>query len=105
MVVLAIWFGAWYRRTSPVARSQIQPFSASLRTALISGMLLAALLVGYPLAMWRLEDHEGPIKTIFLVVTVFEAVTLVFCLELLIYGMALTWNGRLRSLTNPVARS
>ena len=98
IVVLAIWFAAWYRRTTPVPHSRIQAFPVSLRSALIAGMSLAALLIGYPLAIWRLEDHEGPIKTIFLVVTVFEAVTLIFCIALLVYGAALTLNARLRHL-------
>ena len=98
MLVLAVWFVAWYNRTPPVPRSRIQPFSPGLKTALVSGMLLVALLVGYEFAMWRLEDHEWPIRAIFLIVTVFEAVTLVFCVEMLIYGAALTLSIRLRRL-------
>jgi hypothetical protein len=98
MVVLAVWFAAWYNRTPPVPRSRIQPFSAGQRASLVSGMLLVALFVGYLLAMWRLEDREGPIRTIFLIVTVFEAVTLVFCVEMLVYGAALTLNARLSRL-------
>jgi uncharacterized protein DUF4184 len=97
IAALMVWFAAWYRRTSPAATSK-EEFSARLKITLVLTMAAVAGLLGYPIAVLRLAEHPPPIKPIYFVVTAFEAMTLVFCLELLIYGLALTMNARLRRL-------
>jgi Domain of unknown function (DUF4184) len=94
-LVLAIWFGVWYRRTPPVTVLN-EELSPHLKVALPLTMAVVAGLVGYPIAVLRLADHVRPIKPLHFAVTVFVAMTLVFSLELLIYGLVLTMNGHLR---------
>lgn len=89
MLVLAWWFVAWYRRTPPALGSEVE-FSAGLRVAVLLTITVVAGLMAYPIALLQLASHVQPIKPLHLVVTIFEAMTLVFCLELLIYGLALT---------------
>lgn len=95
MVVLAAWFVAWYRRTSS-APASADEFSARLKITLLMVMAVVAGLMAYPIALLRLAGHVQPITPLHLLVTIFEATTLVFCFELLIYGLALTLSTRLR---------
>jgi Domain of unknown function (DUF4184) len=95
IAVLAAWFTAWYRRTVPAAKGDDQ-FSPRLKITLLVGMASVAALLGYPVAVLRLARPVHPTKQLHLVVTAFEAMTLVFGLELLIFGLAMTLNTRLR---------
>jgi hypothetical protein len=97
-LVLCAWFVAWYRRTSPAPRMYGEEFSLRFKLLAVLTMSGVALLMGYPLALWRLATHEPPIKRSFFIATVFEATTLVFCVQLLIFGLALTLNSRWRPL-------
>lgn len=95
LLVLTGWFVTWYRRTPPALASGDE-VSSGLKIALPLVMVVIAGLLAYPIALLRLASHVQPIKPLHLVVTIFEAMTLVFCLELLIYGLALTMSARLR---------
>ena len=95
MVVLAAWFVAWYRRTSS-APASADEFSPRLKIALLLVMALIAGLMAYPIALLRLAGHVQPIRPLHFAVTIFEAATLVLCLEFLIYGLTLTMSARLR---------
>ena len=46
--------------------------------------------------MFTLSNQDKPIIRSYLAATVFEAVTLVFCIELLLYGLGLTFAARFR---------
>jgi uncharacterized protein DUF4184 len=95
MVVLAVWFVAWYRRTSPAPASGDE-FSPQLKIGLPLAMAVIAGLMAYPIAILRLAGHVQPIKPLHLMVTIFEATTLVFCLELFVYSLTLTMSARFR---------
>jgi hypothetical protein len=61
-------------------------------------MALVAVLAGYPLAIFQLSDRILPIRPIFFAVTVFEAITLVFCVQLLAYSLARIYATRSRGV-------
>src|SRR5271167_250055 len=94
-LVLAAWVRGWYRRTSPGPVSE-EEFSTRLKTAVVLTMGTIAALAGYPIATWRLAHHPPPIKLEFVVVTTFVAIAMVFCTQLLIYGVAITLSTRAR---------
>jgi len=96
MAVLAVWLAAWYRRTPPTEQTRTEEFSAGLKAVVVLSMSTIALLAGYPLAMWRLAQHPAPIRPIVIVATVFVAATMVFCIQLVLYGLAITLNARTR---------
>jgi len=97
-LAVAAWCAAWYRGTTPVPRTSLLQFSAFRKVTIVSTMALIASFAGYPLANFRLEDHPLPINPLVFIVTVFEAVTLVFCVEVLLYGLVRTFTARLRRL-------
>lgn len=88
ILVLAAWFSRWYRRTAPVAESALTQFSAFRKSAVVLTMAVIATLAGYPLAILGLANHRYVVTPLFFIATLFEAMTLVFCVQLLIYGMA-----------------
>jgi hypothetical protein len=102
IAVLGFWFTGWYRRTPPVS-ALAEEFSPALKIALLAAMAVVAGLAGYPIAVLRLAGHLPPIKPLHLAVTVFVATTLVLCVELLIYGLAIIANDRLRRSPAPQA--
>jgi hypothetical protein len=95
-LVLCAWLLSWYRRTAPVPMSGLREFSPSVKIVVVFTMAVVAPLVGYPLAIYKLASHEPPINPLFVVATVFEGTTLVFCIELVIYGLMMTLTGRSR---------
>jgi hypothetical protein len=97
MAILCIWFLAWYSRTPPDRESDAM-FSSGQKLAVVLSIAGMSLLLGYPLAVWRLIGHSLPIRRNFFIVTVFEASTLVFALQLLIYSASLRLATRQRSL-------
>ena len=98
ILILATWIAAWYRRTSPVPRASLRQLSTFRKLTIVSSMAVIASLAGYPLAIHRLADHEPPINHLFFVVTVFEAISLLFCTELLLYSLARISTARSRRL-------
>lgn len=96
LVVLCVWCGAWYGRTAPAPRSQLREFSPLVKVAVVFTMIDIAILAGYAFAMSKLSSHEPPLSRQFVIATVFEATTLAFCIELLLYGAAMTVSARPR---------
>src|SRR5271166_5210785 len=110
VLVLCVWFAVWCFRTPPAPRSRRHEFPPSVKVALVVAFATIAIFGGYWVAMSKLADHELPINPLFVVATIFEAITLVFCIEMLIYGLALTVNPaiaacRWRNPRSPKARS
>ena len=101
-LILCGWFVAWYART-PAGRPLPREFMPGVKVLVVLVMSGIALLLGYPLAVWRLASHVEPVRRIVYVVTTFEAWTLMFCIELLIYGLAMSVNTNWRGA--PVARA
>ena len=96
LLALAAWFVAWYRRATPVSNESLRELSPFRKVTIVFTMAAVAVLTGYPLAIFRLADHERPINPLFFKVTVFEAITLVFCAQVLIYSLARTFGSRSR---------
>ena len=99
LLVLVLWCAAWYRRTAPVPEGEVREFSPFVKVALTFSMIMIALFAGYPYALFTLSAHEGAISRSYFAATVFEAITVVFCVELLLYGLARTVANRSRRLT------
>jgi len=102
LLVLGAWFLTWYRQTTPVPRASLRELSSFRKVAIVFTMAVVAIFAGYPLAIFRLSDHPLPIKPLFFVVTVFVAITLVFCAQVLVYALVRTYAARSRRL--PVVR-
>ena len=101
LLALAAWLAAWYLRTSPVPEAAVREFSSFVKVAVVFVMIMIALLAGYAYAVFLLSGHEEPISRSYLAATLFESVTLVLCIELLLYGAALTVSVRSRRLRTP----
>ncbi len=99
IAILAVWLAAWYRRTPPSNRSQPKALSPGLKAGIVLTMSTIALAAGYPLAMWRLTQHPAPIIPSAIVGTTFVASTMVLCIQLLLYGLAITVSTRSRRAT------
>ena len=102
LLALLAWFAAWYRRTPPAPRARLRTLSPFRKVTTVFAIAVIAIAVGYPLAILRLADHAHPIPRLFFIATVIEAVTLVFCAQVLIYGVARTIGARGRRI--PAAR-
>lgn len=102
MAILCIWLLAWYRRTPPDSEEPAAMFSSAQKLAVVLSIAAMSLLLGYPIAVWRLIGHSLPIRRTFFIVTVFEACTLVFCSQLLMYSASFRFATRRRSI--PVQR-
>lgn len=97
-LILCWWVAAWYQRTSPEEHFRAAEFSPAFKIATALTMAGIALMLGYPLAVIQLARHVEPVRRLAFIVTVFEAVTLVFCAQLILYGLALTVSTRWRRL-------
>ncbi len=97
IVVVAAWCALWYRRTTPVPKTSLQ-LSSFRKFAVMITMAGIAAVAGYPLAILKLADHPLPIRPLYFMVTVFEAMTLIFCVQVLIYGVARISSARLRRI-------
>jgi hypothetical protein len=98
MAVLGVWVLAWYRRTPPSSEMFESMFSTGQKVAMVLSIAAVSLLLGYPIALWKLADHLMPIRRTFFIVTVFEATTLVFCIQLLIYAASVKLATRQRDI-------
>jgi RsiW-degrading membrane proteinase PrsW (M82 family) len=76
-------------------------FSPFVKVAVIFTMVTVALLVGYPLAIFKLAEQKQPLSRSVVIATFFVAMTLVFCIEFLIYGLAMTLAARWRRVPAP----
>ena len=100
IVVLVGWLALWYWRTTPAPRVSVslRQLSSSHKVGVVLTMVVIAVSAGYPLAIVSLSNHDLPIKMELLVATVFEAITLVFCAQVLIYGLLRTFTARFRRI-------
>jgi len=98
LLALAAWLAAWYRRTAPGPNGALREFSPFVKATVLLTMITIALAAGYPYALYTLASFEVTITTLSLVVTTFEASTLIFCVQVLIYGLVLTIGARVRRL-------
>jgi len=101
VLIVVAWCASWYRRTTPVPQTSLRQLSSFRKLVVVITMAAIAVIAGYPLAIVKLADHKPPINPEFFVVTVFEAMTLLFCVQVLIYSMARVSAARFRRL--PVA--
>jgi hypothetical protein len=98
LLALLVWFAYWFRKTAPVPHTRLRKLSSFRKVTVIFIMVVIAVFAGYLLAMFRLADHELPISRSFLVATVCEAITLAFCMQVLVYGLARTYARRPRTV-------
>ena len=77
-------------------------FSSGQKLAMVLSIAGVSLLLGYPIALWKLADRLMPIRRDVFIVTVFEATTLVFCLQLLVYSASVKLATRQSGLTTGV---
>jgi hypothetical protein len=99
LLVLCVWFVGWYRRTAPMPKTGMREFSPFVKIAVVFIISVVAAFIGYLVAILKLANHPPPINPLFVIATTFEAMTLIFCLELLVYGFALTIGARNRPAT------
>ena len=107
IVVLVGWLALWYREDhASTTRVSLRQLSSRHKVAVVLTMVVIAVSAGYPLAIVSLSDHDLPIKMELLGTTVFEAITLVFCTQVLVYGLLRTFNGPIPTHTRrPVGRA
>ena len=101
LAILSGWLLAWYRRTPPLPTKDSREFPGLAKVAIAFGMGTVALLIGYPLAIYKLTDHPIPISQLTIFATIFVASTFVFNAELLIYGLAFRLATRARRVSVP----
>ncbi len=101
LAVLILWLAAWYVQTPPAARSELRAFSSSTKVALIGAMVVLAGIGGYFYGMYMVDIHEPPISPMFVLATLVEAIMLVFCIELVLYGLGFRFLSRMHRLSAP----
>ncbi len=94
-LALCLWCAAWYRRTSPAPATVATEFSPLTKLFVVSAMVSVAMSLGYALAWFTLADHFGPVSRSTRAAIMFMAMTQSFCVEMLIYGSAMTLRNRL----------
>lgn len=100
ILALIAWVGAWDRRTKPVREAAVEKIPWFRKSAVALTIAVIAVLVGNPLAIFRLAGHKPPISPLFFVATMLEAMTLVICFQLLIYGLTRTLGVRVPTLAS-----
>jgi hypothetical protein len=100
-VAICLWCLAWYRRTPAAPRTRTPEFPPLTKLFVVSIVGLIALFAGAVLAWYTLSDHPGPVSRSRRVATNFIAMTQLFCVEMLIYGLAITLATRTRRVPEP----
>jgi hypothetical protein len=101
LAILFVWLLAWYRRTAPLPIANSREFPGLVKVAIVFSMVAVALLIGYPLAIFKLADRPLPIRRLTVIATIFVAATFVFSAELLVYGLAFRLATRSRRVPAP----
>ncbi len=96
LLALVAWFAMWYCKTKPARSAELRQLSSFRKFTVVFTMAVIAVVAGYPLAMLRLAGNELPVNRVFFIVTVFVAITLVFCTLLLLYGLGRTIRAPIR---------
>jgi hypothetical protein len=87
---LMFWLAGWYRSTSPRADAAAQEMPGTRKLTIVLTMGAMALLCGYPVAVKRFASFDPPIEQKYFVITLFEAIALLVCLQMLFYGVVRT---------------
>ena len=94
LLAVCLWLAAWYQRTPPVTKSITAKLSPATKIWVASTIGFAALAGGYVLASHALADRVEPVgRAIRAAITIISVIQL-FCVEMLIYGAAMTWRSR-----------
>jgi hypothetical protein len=101
LAILFVWLLAWYRRTAPLPIADSREFPGLVKVAIVFSMGALALLIGYPLAIFKSMDRQVPISRLTSIATIFVAATFVFSAELLVYGLAFRLATRSRRVPAP----
>lgn len=88
LALLAIWVWRWYRQTAPVVQPRARELSTSHKAAVLLTIGVIALAAGVPLAVKRFASFDPPIEHKYLLITLFEAIALMICVQLVVYGIA-----------------
>jgi hypothetical protein len=101
LAILFVWLLAWYRRTAPLPIADSREFPGLVKVAIVFSKGALALLIGYPLAIFKLGDRPLQIGRLNTIATIFVATTFVFSTELLVYGLAFRLATRSRRVAAP----
>ena len=101
LAILFVWLLAWYRRTAPLPIADSREFPGLVKVAIVFSMGALALLIGYPLAIFKLVDRPLEIIRLNTIAAIFVAATFVFSTELLAYALAFRFATRSRRIAAP----
>jgi len=101
LAILFVWLLAWYRRAAPLPIANSREFPGLVKVAIVFSMGAVALLIGYPLATFKLMDRPLMISRLSVIATIFVAATFVFSAELLVCGLAFRLATRSRRVPAP----
>ena len=101
LAILFVWLLAWYRRTASLPIADSREFPGLVKVAIVFSMGAVALLIGYPLAIFKLVDRPLAISRLTIFATIFVAATFVFSAELLVYALAFRLATRSRRVPAP----
>ena len=94
-LALCVWCAAWYSRTPPASATIAAELSPLTKFSVVSGISFLAMAAGYALARFTLSGHFDRVGRQTALAITFIAMTQVFCVEMLIYGGAVTLRDRL----------
>jgi hypothetical protein len=100
-LAICLWCSAWYRRTAPAPKTRVPEFPPLTKLFVVSIVGLVALFAGGVLAWYTLSDYLGPVSRSKRVAVIFIAMTQLFCVEMLIYGLAITLATRTQRVPAP----
>jgi hypothetical protein len=95
-LALCIWCLSWYRRTPPSPAAPASELSPLTKISVVVVMVFIATGAGYALAWFMLASRLEPLGRQVRIAITFLAMTQMFCIEMLIYGTAMTLRHRLR---------
>jgi len=100
-LALCVWCATWYRRAPPAPKTLAPELPPLTKFCVVIAMGLVALAAGYLLAWYKLAEHIGHLSRQMRTAITFIAMTQVFCVEMLVYGTAMTLRNRLQRLSAP----
>jgi Domain of unknown function (DUF4184) len=101
LLALCIWCLAWYRRTPPSPAAPASELSPLTKISVVAALVFIATGAGYTLAWFMLASRLEPVSRQVRIAITFLAMTQVFCVEMLIYGTAITLRNRLHPVAAP----